>query len=161
MNLFRDYLKEAIADFGSENIKTRFIGDISVLDDDLQQLIAEAEKASGKATGMTLNIAINYGGRQEIVMAARSLCEDVVSGRISPADITEKALSERTYTAGQPDPDLIIRPSGEKRISNFMIWQSAYAEMWYSEVLWPDFTPEQLEYAIDSFNGRVRRFGGL
>lgn len=161
MNLFRDYLKEAIADFGSENIKTRFIGDISVLDDDLKQLIAQAEEASDKATGMTLNIAVNYGGRQEIVMAARNLCDDVVSGRISLDDITEEALSKCTYTAGQPDPDLIIRPSGEQRISNFMIWQSAYAEMWYSDVLWPDFTPERLEQAIEIFNGRVRRFGGL
>lgn len=161
MDLFRDYLKEAIADFGNENIKTRFIGDISVLAEDLQQLIATAEESSSKATGMTLNIAVNYGGRQEIIMAVRSLSRDVAAGRILPENITEDELSSRIYTAGQPDPDLIIRPSGEKRISNFLLWQSAYCEMWYSDVMWPDFTPKQLEAAIDDFNGRSRRFGGL
>lgn len=161
MDLFRDYLKEAIADFGDENIKTRFIGDTSVLADDLKDLIAEAEEASGGSMGMTLNIAVNYGGRQEILAAARSLCSDVAAGRLNPDEVTEEALSSRTYTAGQPDPDLIIRPSGEQRISNFMLWQAAYSELWYSDVLWPDFTPKLLERAIDDFGVRARRYGGL
>lgn len=161
MNLFRDYLKEALTDFDKENIRTRFIGDVSVLDEDLRQLIARAEEASSKATGMTLNIAVNYGGRQEITRAARSLCEDVKSGRLSPEEITEELFSQRIYTAGQPDPDLIIRPSGEQRLSNFMLWQAAYSELWYSDVLWPDFSPKDLERAIDDFNKRRRRFGGI
>lgn len=161
MNLFRDYLKEALSDFKEENIKTRFIGDTSVLADDLQELIKEAEEASAKATGMTLNIAINYGGRAELAMAVKKLCNDTVSGKLKPEDITEDTISQCLYTANQPDPDLIIRPSGERRISNFLLWQSAYSEFWYSDVLWPDFTKEQLELAIDDFNKRGRRFGGL
>jgi undecaprenyl diphosphate synthase len=161
MKLFGDYLREAISDFKTENIKTRFIGDTTVLSDDLQQLISEATQVSSKATGMTLNIAINYGGRQEIVMAAKNLCLGVAQGRLLPDAITEDAIAQHLYTAHQPDPDLIIRPSGERRISNFLLWQSAYAELWYSDVLWPDFTPQQLELAIDDFNRRGRRFGGL
>lgn len=161
MNLFRDYLKEALTDFDKENIRTRFIGDVSVLDDDLQQLIRKAEEASSKATGMTLNIAVNYGGHQEITRAARSLCDDVKKGLLAPEDITEELFSQRIYTAGQPDPDLIIRPSGEQRLSNFMLWQAAYSEFWYSDVLWPDFSPKDLEHAIDDFNKRRRRFGGI
>jgi undecaprenyl diphosphate synthase len=161
MKLFGDYLREAISDFKTENIKTRFIGDTTVLSDELQQLISEATEVSSKATGMTLNIAINYGGRQEILMAAQSLCRDVAQGRILSGDITEDAIAQRLYTAYQPDPDLIIRPSGERRISNFMLWQAAYAELWYSDVLWPNFSPQQLELAIDDFNRRGRRFGGL
>ena len=161
MNLFRDYLKEAISDYQNENIKTRFIGDVSVLDDDLQKLIAEAEEDSSKKTGMTLNIAVNYGGRQEITRAARELCREAAEGRISPDEITEEDISKNMYTAGQPDPDLIIRPSGEQRISNFMLWQAAYSEFYYSNVLWPDFSTEQLKHAINEYNKRGRRFGGI
>jgi undecaprenyl diphosphate synthase len=161
MNLFRDYLKEALSDFQSENIKTRFIGDTSVLADDIKQLIKEAEEVSSKATGLTLNIAMNYGGRAELAMAAREICRDAAAGKIRPDEVTEDMLANYLFTAGQPDPDIIIRPSGERRISNFMLWQAAYSEFWYSDVLWPDFSPEQLEYAIDDFNGRSRRFGGL
>ncbi len=161
MKLFGDYLREAISDFKNENIKTRFIGDTSVLSSDLRQLISEAEETSSKSTGMTLNIAINYGARQEILMAAKSICSDVIAGNIKPDDINEDMLSRRLYTACQPDPDLIIRPSGEFRISNFMLWQAAYAELWYSDVLWPDFSTEMLDRAIEDFNRRGRRFGGL
>ena len=161
MNLFREYLKEAIADFGNDNIKTRFIGDTSVLADDLKALIKDAEEITKDATGMTLNIAVNYGGRQEIVLAARKLCQEALKGKIRPDDIDENVFSKYTFTTGQPDPDLIIRPSGERRISNFLLWQSAYSEFWYSDVLWPDFKPGQLEAAIDDFNNRQRRFGGL
>lgn len=161
MNLFRDYLKEAIADYQNENIKTRFIGDMSMLDDDLQQLMREAERDSSEKTGMVLNIAINYGGRQEITHAVRELYKDVAQGKISPDEITEEDLSRHMYTAGQPDPDLIIRPSGEQRISNFMLWQAAYSEFYYSDVMWPDFTTQQLRHAIDEYNKRVRRFGGI
>lgn len=161
MNLLRSYLKEAISDFKTENIKTQFIGDRSILTADLQELMAEAEELSKNATGMVLNLAINYGGRQEITAAAKSLCMDVASGKISPDAVDEEMLSKRMFTAGQPDPDLIIRPSGEQRLSNFLLWQAAYAEFWSSDVLWPDFSPKYLERAIDAYNNRNRRFGGV
>lgn len=161
MNLLRDYLKEAISDFSEENIKTRFIGDTGILADDLQQLIKEAESLSENATGMVLNIALNYGGRQEIVMAAGRLARAAADGRLNPDDISEKEMASCMYTAGQPDPDLIIRPSGEQRISNFLLWQSAYSELVFMDVLWPDFSPQHLETAIDEFNRRNRRFGGI
>jgi undecaprenyl diphosphate synthase len=161
MSLLRDYLREALEKFRDENIKIRFIGDISLLDVDLKALIKEAEDASQNATGLTLNIALNYGGRQEIINAAVTLARAVAEGSIRPEEIDETAFSSRTYTAGQPDPDLIIRPSGELRISNFLLWQSAYSEYWFSNILWPDFKPENLEQAIDEFNLRSRRFGGI
>jgi undecaprenyl diphosphate synthase len=161
MDLLRNYLREALEKFRGENIKTRFIGDISPLSAELKALIKETEDSSKEATGLTLNIALNYGGRQEIVMAAASLARKAADGSIWPEEINEAVFSEYTYTAGQPDPDLIIRPSGEQRISNFMLWQSAYAEYWFSNMLWPDFRPEHLEKAIDEFNLRTRRFGGI
>lgn len=156
MNLLRDYLKDA-TNFKVENIKLNFIGDFAPLSEDIRQLIANDEKESENATGLQVNIALNYGGRDEIVHAVR----EIVAEGISPDAITEQTLSEHLYTAGQPDPDLIIRPSGEYRLSNYLIWQSAYAEYWFSDVLWPDFRPEQLEKAIDAFNSRNRRFGGI
>lgn len=110
---------------------------------------------------MVLNIAINYGGREEITHAARSLARDVAEGRLSPDDITEELLASRLYTAGQPDPDLILRPSGEYRTSNFMLWQSAYSEYLFMDILWPDFKPEDLDRALDEYARRNRRFGGI
>lgn len=158
MNILRDYLKDA-ENFKDENIQVQFIGDLSVLDEDIRQLIRKDEDLSKDATGLHLNIALNYGGRDEIVHAAKALAEEVQSGRMTPADITEDALSARLYTGGQPDPDLIIRPSGELRLSNFLTWQSAYSEFWFSDVLWPEFKPKHLEQAIDAFSHRNRRFG--
>ena len=110
---------------------------------------------------MVLNIAINYGGRDEITKAARELAQEVKDGRLSVEEIDEKAISDHLYTAGQPDPDLIIRPSGERRISNFLLWQSAYAEYVTMDVLWPDFKPKDLEKALDEYAMRNRRFGGV
>ncbi len=156
MKIFKDYLEDA-KNFKDENIKVRFIGDRSVLDPDIIRLMKEAEDASADATGLKLNIAINYGGRDEIVHAVK----DIVKSGISADDITEQTISERLYTAGQPDPDFIIRPSGEYRLSNYLIWQSAYAEYWFSDILWPDFKPKDLDRAIDDFNKRNRRFGGV
>lgn len=158
MKLLYDYLVESLRDFREENIRTRFIGDRSVLAPELQKLMAEAEELSSDKTGLVLNLAINYGGRSEIVTAVSQLIEEGVK----PEDITEKLISDRMYTAGQPDPDLIIRPSGEYRTSNFMIWQSAYSEyVFFDEILWPDFSTKDLEKAIDIFSGRKRRFGGV
>ena len=156
MKIFKDYLEDA-KNFKDENIKVRFIGDRSVLDPDIIRLMKEAEDASADATGLKLNIAINYGGRDEIVHAVK----DIVKSGISADDITEQTISEHLYTAGQPDPDFIIRPSGEYRLSNYLIWQSAYAEYWFSDILWPDFKSKDLDRAIDDFNKRNRRFGGV
>lgn len=156
-----DYLRDFIKNFRNENVRTRIIGDISVLRPELRALCREAEEVSQGATGLTLNIALNYGGRQEITAAARRLCEQAARGELAPKDVTEELLARGLYTAGQPDPDLIIRPSGEYRLSNFLLWQAAYAEFWYTDVLWPDFTPRELERAIADYSGRSRRYGGV
>lgn len=160
MDILRDYLKDS-KNFKHENIKVKFIGNLSVLDDDIQQLIVEAEEGSAEATGLNLNIALNYGGRDEIVNAIKTISKKVSDNEIVLDDITEELISQNLYTAGQPDPDLIIRPSGEYRLSNYLIWQAAYSEYWFSNVLWPDFSAKHLEKAIDEFNSRNRRFGGV
>ena len=156
MNILRDYLKDA-KNFKDENIKVKFIGNLEPLDEDIKELIADAERESAEATGLHLNIALNYGGRDEITNAVKR----IVSEGIKAEDITEDIITERLYTQGQPDPDYIIRPSGEYRLSNYLIWQAAYAEYWFSDVLWPDFTPKHLEKALDEYNRRNRRFGGI
>lgn len=160
MDILRDYLKDS-KNFKHENIKVKFIGNLSVLDQDIQQLIVEAEEGSADATGLHLNIALNYGGRDEIVNAIKTISKKVSDNELAFDDITEELISQNLYTAGQPDPDLIIRPSGEYRLSNYLIWQAAYSEYWFSNVLWPDFSPKHLERAIDEFNSRNRRFGGI
>lgn len=156
MNLLRDYLKDA-ENFKDENIKVKFIGNLDPLDDDIKELIRKDEDGSKDATGLSLNIAVNYGGRDEITRAVK----DIINSGIAAEDITEQTVSEHLYTAGMPDPDFIIRPSGEYRLSNYLIWQSAYAEYWFGDVLWPDFTPKHLDRAIEDFNKRNRRFGGV
>ena len=160
MNILRDYLKDA-KNFKDENIKVKFIGNLSVLPKDIVELIRDAEENSANATGLNLNIALNYGGRDELVFAFKKLAESVQSGSLSLDEITEQTVSDALYTAGQHDPDFIIRPSGEYRLSNYLIWQSAYAEFWFSDILWPDFKPKHLEQAITDFNHRNRRFGGV
>jgi undecaprenyl diphosphate synthase len=161
MELFREYMRDELRNFSHENIRMRFIGDRAPLDPDMRRLMDECEQTTKDATGLTLNIAINYGGRQEIASAAAALACDAVAGLIKPEDIDEAAVEKKLDTAGEPDPDLIIRPSGERRISNFLLWQSAYSEFLISDVLWPDFGPQQLEKALDDYAGRNRRFGGL
>lgn len=161
MKLFKNYLEEALKDFTEENIKVRFLGDVSRFSPELQDLIKRVVDSSAGKTGMTLNIAMNYGGRDEIVHSVRSIAEKVKTGEIAPEDITEDTLSAHMYTAGEPDPDLIIRPSGEQRLSNFMLWQAAYAEFVYFDILWPDFKTEHLDEAIRRFSERNRRFGAV
>lgn len=161
MGLFKDYLREALRDFLDENIRVRFIGDVSAFSRDLQELIGEVEEVSSSKTGMVLNLAMNYGGRAEILHAARNFAEDVRAGKFEPAALTDKLFDNYLYTAGQPAPDLIIRPSGEQRISNFLLWQCAYAEFVYFDILWPDFKPGDLDQAIAIYNSRQRRFGGV
>lgn len=160
LNILRDYLKDA-KNFKDENIKVQFIGDLSPLSADIVDLIKDAEENSAAATGLHLNIALNYGGRDEIVHAVKKIGKKIADGTVSADMITEDMISQNLYTKGQPDPDFIIRPSGEYRISNFLIWQSSYAEFWYSNVLWPDFKPKHLLQAIEDFNKRNRRFGGI
>ena len=155
MKLFKEYLVDA-EQYAKENIKTRFIGDRSVIDPELADLMDKNEKLSENATGMVLNIAINYGGRAEIINAFKAYCSQNHS-----SDISEEELSKYLYTSGQPDVDMIIRPSGELRTSNFMIWQSAYAELVFMDILWPDFTTKDLDKAIVEYNKRNRRFGGV
>ena len=156
MKLLRDYLIDA-ENFKDENIRVKFLGNLEVLDEDIKALIKKNEDGSKDATGLNLNIAINYGGKDEITRAVR----DIVKEGIPAEEITEEVISEHLYTKGMPDPDFIIRPSGEYRLSNYLIWQSAYAEYWFSDILWPDFKPRHLEQAIDEYNHRNRRFGGV
>ena len=160
MKLFAQYLIEGF-DYKNRNIRIKFLGDRTALDPKLQKLMNELETDSASKTGLTVNIAVNYGGRPEIVRAAQSLAAKVAAGEMKSEDITEEALSAQMYTAGQKDPDFILRPSGEKRLSNFMLWQAAYSELVEMDVLWPDFTRDDLDAAIMEFNRRSRRFGGL
>lgn len=160
LNILRDYLRDA-KNFKDENIKVKFIGDLTPLDEEIIALIRDAENNSVDATGMQLNIALNYGGRDEIVHAVRAIAREVLDGSLQPESIDEPCIGQHLYTSGQPDPDFIIRPSGEFRLSNFLIWQSSYAEFWYSNILWPDFKPKHLMAAIEDYNKRNRRFGGV
>jgi undecaprenyl diphosphate synthase len=137
------------------------VGDRSRFSADTIALIEEAEALMAGNDGLTLTLALSYGGRQEIVHAARALAEEVRAGRLDPAAIDEDAFSSRLFTADIPDPDLLIRTSGEMRISNFLLWQSAYTELSFPDVLWPDFTKRHLEQALEDFQGRERRWGGI
>ncbi len=162
MNLLRQYLKESLRDFQRENIRVRFIGDRAPLSADIQQLMQEAEQTTAGKTGMVLNIALNYGGQQEITAAARMLAARVKAGDLSPEDIDETMVQNALYTADQPPVDMVLRPSGEYRLSNFMIWQSAYAEfVFMDDILWPDFSEKDLDRAFDEYARRNRRFGGV
>jgi len=160
MDLLRDYLQE-VYKHTEENIRIRFLGDPQPLDSDLREMIADVTEKSRNNTGITVNIALNYGGRDEITMAVKKIARAVQQGDLSVEEIDEDTVSACLYTQGQPDPDLIIRPSGEMRTSNFLPWQSAYAELIFMNVLWPDFTPQHLEEAIGEYNTRNRRFGGI
>ena len=162
MNLFRRYLREAIDTMAENNVAVQILGDLSVLPQDLQELIQECDETAAKLKDPAIaSLCINYGGRDEIKNAVRAIARKVQTGEIHPDDITEDTISQHLYTAHMPDPDLIIRPSGEIRTSNFLLWQSAYAEYYFTDVLWPDFKAEHLEQAIESYNGRQRRFGGV
>lgn len=161
MSLFKSYLNEALEDFKDDSIVVKFIGDKSGFNDELRELMIENEESSKDRDGMVLNIAMNYGSRDEIVRAVRNISEDVRNGKISSDDITENLFSNYLYTAGQPDPDLIIRPSGEYRISNFLLWQSAYTEFVIMNKLWPDFQKSDLDEALKIYSYRNRRYGGV
>ncbi|MEE1153790.1 MAG: isoprenyl transferase [Acutalibacteraceae bacterium] len=161
MGLFKSYLEEAIRDFKDDDIVVKFIGDKSAFSPELQELIDENERMSAHRDGMVLNIAMNYGSRDEIVNATKEIATLVKNGELNVDDITAETISNHLYTAGQPDPDLVIRPSGEYRISNFLLWQSAYTEYVIMDVLWPDFSKEMLDQALIEYAKRNRRFGGV
>ncbi|MDE7389483.1 MAG: isoprenyl transferase [Lachnospiraceae bacterium] len=161
MKYFKDYLTEALRDFRNDTIVLKFLGDISAFPKELADLMKENEELSSQRDGMVLNLAMNYGGRAEIVNAVKKISQQILDGKLSVDSINEKLISDNLYTANQPDPDFIIRPSGEYRTSNFLLWQSAYAEYYIDDVLWPDYTQEHLNRALFEYSKRNRRFGGV
>ncbi|MBQ7718221.1 MAG: isoprenyl transferase [Clostridia bacterium] len=161
MRLMDIYLDDSYKELEGKNVVVKIIGERGMLTQKLQDKIAALEKHTSKNTGLVLNIALSYGGRQEIVHAAKECARLAAEGKISPDDIDEEMVSSHIYTAGQPDPDFIIRPSGEKRLSNFLTWQSAYSEFWFSDIMWPAFTKKHLMEAIEEYQKRNRRFGAL
>jgi len=161
MNLLDRFLAERIAEIMERNIRLQAIGHLQDLPDKARKRLDDAIARSAGNTALTLTLALSYSARTEITDAARSLARDVQAGKIQPADIDEEALSSRLYTAGQPDPDLLIRTSGEMRISNFLLWQISYAEIVVTAKLWPEFTKEDLFAAMREYAGRHRRYGGI
>ena len=161
MNLLRTYMKTSLAKCAKNNVRVRVIGDKTRLDPDLQESIANLEEETKGNTGIGFQIAINYGARDEMRRAVTGLAQRVKEGTLAPEDITEQTISDALDTAGIPDPDLLIRTCGEERLSNFLMWQLSYAELYFTDVAWPDFTKEDLEKAIDAYNHRERRYGGL
>ena len=161
MKLLRDYLKNCIKRANKNNMKVRVIGDVSRLDEDLQKRIAELKEASKDNTGINFTIALNYGSRDEMVRAMKHMADDLQSGKLQKEDITEEFFNSYLDTKELPDPDLLIRTSGEERLSNFMLWQLAYTEFYFTDVLWPDFNKKEFKKAIEYYNGRDRRFGGI
>ena len=164
MNIFRDYLHEAQdrkAENAQKGMHMHYMGERDGMPQDILDLFDTAESESAYQTRTTVNIAVNYGGRAEILHSVKDIARRVQQGELLPDDITEDMISAGLYTAGQPDPDLIIRPSGEYRLSNFLIWQAAYSEFWFSDILWPDFTEDDLDKAIIDYCKRNRRFGGV
>jgi undecaprenyl diphosphate synthase len=161
MGLLNKYLIESISKMERDRIKMRFFGDLSVLDEELRQLCQRTQEISRGYDGFQVNICLNYGGRDELVRAARAFAQDCVAGKAEPAQLTESSFADYLYSAGVPDPDLVIRPSGELRLSNFLPWQSAYAEFYFTEALWPDFGKKELLQALAAFQQRSRRYGGV
>ena len=164
MKLFKEYLLEVDEREKENDIRQsriRFIGEREGLPKDLLRLIEKAEKVSNKYSKITVNIALNYGGRAELTHAVKEIAKKVKNGEMSVDDISEDVIGDYIYTAGQPDPDIIVRPSGEYRLSNFLTWQSAYSEFWFSDILWPDFTEKDVNDILFDYQKRNRRFGGV
>lgn len=161
MGLLLEFLKKAEEELRGSNVRIKVIGDIKGLPEEFHTEIPRVEKLTEKNTGLCLNIALNYGGRDELVHAVRDIAAACKKGSLALTDINEDLISKSIYTAGIPDPDLFIRTSGERRSSNFLIWQLAYTEFWYTDDLWPDFTEKHLIEAVRSFQNRKRRYGGV
>ena len=161
MNLLRRYMKTCLTTAAKNDMKVRVIGDITRLDEDIRSRILELEEATKNNGGLNFQIAINYGSRDELVRGIRRLAQDCVDNKQDPAEITEAVIERYLDTHGIPDPDLLIRTSGEQRLSNFLLWQLAYTEFYFTDVHWPAFTKEELIKAIEQYNKRDRRFGGV
>ena len=161
MRLLKQYLLEAIESMEKDNIRLRFLGDLSAIAPELRQLVERTNAISERMTGFQANICLNYGGRDEIVRAVRAFAADCAAGKKTAEELTEKDFADYLDSCGMPDPELIIRPSGEERISNFLLWQCAYSEFYFCDTLWPDFDEEALKQAIISYQRRDRRFGGV
>lgn len=161
MKILRNYLKDCIKRANKNNMKVRIIGKSDRLDEDILKSIHDLEEATRYNTGLVFQVALNYGGRDEMVRAMRKMTNDIIEKGLDPDSIDEAMFSSYLDTAGVPDPDLIIRTSGEKRISNFLLWQSAYSEFDFPEVLWPEFNKDRLIEAVERYNKRERRFGGV
>lgn len=154
------YMEREIKEIHRQNVKVNILGDYSVIPQKAEKAVRDAVELTKSNTGLQFNIALNYGGRDEITRAVKRLAEDVIAGKLSSDEIDEAAVSERLFTAGMPDPDLIIRTSGELRLSNFLLWQSAYSEFYFTDYLWPDFDEKQYLCAISEYQHRKRNFGG-
>lgn len=161
MKLFRNYMKKCIKISRDNKMRVKVIGDPRAFDQDLQDKIRELEEYSSQFDELHFQIALNYGSRDEITRAVRHMAEDVKEGKLAPEDITEETVSDYLDTRGLPDPDLLIRTSGEERLSNFLMWQLAYTEFYFTDVAWPDFDREEFVKAIEKYNKRDRRFGGV
>ncbi|NBI66797.1 isoprenyl transferase [Pseudoflavonifractor sp. 60] len=161
MGLLKKYLLEAIGQMERDRVKMEFFGDLSPLTSELRELCERTREISRHYEGCQVNICLNYGGRDELVRAARAFALDCVEGRTDPNHLSQEQFGGYLFSRGVPDPDLVIRPSGELRLSNFLLWQSAYAEFYFTDVLWPDFSKEELHRAIAAYQSRNRRFGGV
>lgn len=161
MSLLEDYLDNGLTRLAGRDVKIHFIGDESAFSEDFQRKLRHMEKATENNGGLLLNVALNYGGRREITLAVRKIAKLCAEGKLNAEDIDEKTIENYLDTSGQHDPDLIIRPSGEYRLSNFLMWQSAYSELWFDNVLWPDFSENDLRRAVHDYQRRSRRFGGV
>ena len=161
MGLLKKYLLEAIGQMERDKLKMEFFGDLSLLTPELRQLCERTREISRHYDGCQVNICLNYGGRDELMRAAKAYAQDCLEGRADPNHLTQDQFGGYLFSKGVPDPDLVIRPSGELRLSNFLLWQSAYAEFYFTDVLWPDFSKEELLRAIAAYQGRNRRFGGV
>ena len=161
MRLLRNYLKTCISTAKKNDMRVRVIGDISGLDPDIRERISEVEEASKDYSGLNMTIAINYGSRDEIRRAVTHMCADTLEGKISPDEVTEEMISGYLDTYDIPDPDLMIRTSGEMRLSNYLLWQLAYTEFYFTDIPWPAFTPDDLKKAVEAYAGRERRYGGV
>lgn len=161
MKLLSNYLKDCLKTSKKNNMKVRVLGDITALEDELQEKIRELEQVSSENTGLNFQVALNYGSRDEILRAVKRLLTDYENGRIKKEELDAERFSDYLDTKGIPDPDLLIRTSGELRLSNYLLWQLAYTEFYFTDVLWPDFDKKELEKAIDYYNKRDRRFGGV
>ena len=161
MKLLRNYMKTCLKTAAKNDMKVRVIGDITKLDEDIQKRILELEEATKNNGGLNFQIAINYGSRDEITRAVRTLAEDVKEGKLMPEEVNEACIERYLDTHDIPDPDLLIRTSGEQRLSNYLLWQLAYTEFYFTDVPWPDFSRQELEKAIEQYNRRDRRYGGV